>query len=62
MIRIAMLAVATAIAFSVPASADQTPIIGGSAVNSATNLLENRMERPFCHICPGRPRMVCRCS
>lgn len=61
MIRIAMLAVATAIAFTVPASANQT-LNGGSAVNSGPNLLENRMERPFCHICPGRPRMVCRCS
>jgi hypothetical protein len=61
MIRIAMLAAVAALAFTAPASANQSPI-GGSSLSAAPNLLENRTERRFCHICPGRPRMVCRCS
>jgi hypothetical protein len=61
MIRIAALATLTVLAFAAPASANQSPM-PGSLITAGPNLLENRTTPRICHICPGRPRMVCRCS
>jgi hypothetical protein len=61
-IRIATLAAMAAFAFAAPASANQTPFDGGSSLTAGAGLLENRSERRICHICPGRPRNICRCS
>jgi hypothetical protein len=61
-IRVATLAAAAALAFSTPAAANQSPLNGGSSLTAGVNLLENRSEQRICHICPGRPRNVCRCS